>query len=241
VTIRELVLLSLAVLGGAGAQRLFGMGFALVTAPFLVLLRGPVQGVLLANVLSLVVNAVVLGITWRAVELRRGVVLAASALPLLPIGAWVAGWLPAPLLMVVIGSLIMISLLATMVSKRGIVLPGTGATVAAGAMSGFMNVTAGVGGPALSIYALSTRWNHQSFVATAQLLGVIVNTASVAIRGLPRLTSAQATVALCALAGGVVVGQRLTARINADVARRFLVGLALTGAAATMLKGLLSC
>jgi uncharacterized membrane protein YfcA len=38
-----------AVVLGAGMQRITGMGFALVATPFLVLLLGPVEGVVLVN------------------------------------------------------------------------------------------------------------------------------------------------------------------------------------------------
>lgn len=44
------LLLALAVFVGAAMQRLTGMGFALVSAPFVVLIMGPVTGIVLVNV-----------------------------------------------------------------------------------------------------------------------------------------------------------------------------------------------
>src|SRR5690606_32468284 len=86
--VAELVLVGVAVLVGAGTQRLTGLGLALVSAPFLVLLLGPFTGVLLANALSLATNVVVLGQTWRAVEVRKALLLAVPAVAAVVPGAW---------------------------------------------------------------------------------------------------------------------------------------------------------
>jgi uncharacterized membrane protein YfcA len=115
--------------------------------------------VLLANVLSLCVNLAVMSVgTWRGIELRRTMLLAAPALALVPVGAEVARRLPAAALMVVIGSLVAAALLAVVASERARVFSGTAGALSAGALSGLMNVTAGVGGPAMTLYAVSTRW-----------------------------------------------------------------------------------
>ena len=98
-----LVLLALAVMAGAGTQRLTGLGLALVSSPFLVLLVGPFTGVLLANALSLVANLVVLAQTWRAVEMRRALSLAVPGLLAVAPGAWVVRNLPAPVLSIAVG------------------------------------------------------------------------------------------------------------------------------------------
>jgi uncharacterized membrane protein len=87
--ITGLAVVGLVVLVGAGTQRLTGLGFALVSAPFLVLLLGPFTGVLLANALSLATNLVVLAQTWRAVQVRRALLLAVPALIAVVLGAWV--------------------------------------------------------------------------------------------------------------------------------------------------------
>src|SRR5690606_25112350 len=177
--VAELVLVSVAVGVGAGTQRLTGLGFALVSAPFLVLLLGPFTGVLLANALSLATNVVVLGQTWRAVEVRKALFLAVPAVAAVVPGAWVARSLPAPVLALTAGGLVLVALVAVLASERARVLRGTPGAVVAGAASGFMNVTAGVGGPAISLYGLSTGWPHAPFVATVQLYFVVLNGASI--------------------------------------------------------------
>jgi len=235
----ELVLLGAAVLVGSGTQRLTGLGFALVTAPFLVLLTDPFTGVLLANALSLVANLVVLAQTWRAVEVRRALLFAVPALVAIVPGALVARSLPAPVLSISVGVLVLLALVAVMASERARVLRGTAGAVTAGAVSGFMNVTAGVGGPAITVYAVSTGWAHVSFVATVQLYFALVNAGSLAAKGWPDVGVATWAVAAGALVVGVVAGQRLTRVVPPDRARHLVVGLALLGSGATVVKGLL--
>jgi uncharacterized protein len=234
-----LVLLGVAVLVGAGTQRVTGMGFALVSAPFLVLLLGPFTGVLLANALSLATNLVVLAQTWRAVEVRKALLLAVPAVAAVVPGAWVARTLPAPLLAITTGGLVLVALLAVLASERARVLRGTPGAVTAGAASGFMNVTAGVGGPAISLYGLSTGWAHASFVATVQLYSLLLNAASIAAKGWPGLTPDTWVVAGGALAVGAAAGNRLAGFVSPDRARTLVAGLAILGAAATVGKALL--
>jgi uncharacterized protein len=233
-----LTLLGLAVLAGAGTQRLTGLGFALVAAPFLVLLLGPFSGVLLANALSLVANVAVLGQTYRDVDVRRALLLAVPALAAVVPGALVARRLPGPVLAVVVGSLVLVALLLVLASQRARVLRGKAGAVTAGAASGFMNVTAGVGGPAISLYALSTGWPHRSFVATAQLYFALLNAGSLAVKGWPQLPAAAWAVAACSLLVGVVCGQRLARRVSPERARLLVAGLAVAGSLGTVVKGL---
>jgi uncharacterized protein len=233
-----LILLCVAVLVGAATQRVTGLGFALVSAPFLVLLLGPSAGVLLANALSLAANLVVLAQTWRAVEVRKALLLAVPALIAVVPGAWVARALPAPLLAITAGSFVLVALLAALVTGHARVLRGTSGAVTAGALSGFMNVTAGVGGPALSLYALSNGWTHHPFVATVQLHLVLLNAASVTAKGWPALPPVIWMVAVGSLAVGAVVGRRVARLVPADRARSLVAGLAILGSLVTIGKAL---
>ena len=81
-----LALLAGAVLLGAATQRLTGMGFALVSAPLLVAVLGPLTGVQLLQVFGIFASALVLAqVCWR-----RG---PHSVLLMLPV---VVGIFPAP-------------------------------------------------------------------------------------------------------------------------------------------------
>jgi uncharacterized protein len=238
-SVPALALLGATILVAAGAQRVTGLGFSLVSVPFLVLLLGPSTGILLAIVLNLGTNVVVLAQTWRAVEVRKALLLAGPALVAVVPGAWVAHALPAPVLALTAGGLVLVALLAVLADERARVLRGTAGAVTAGAASGFMNVTAAVGGPAISLYALSTGWAHASFVATVQLYSVLLNTASIAAKGWPGLAPAAWLVAGCALVAGVVAGHVLARAITPNRARTLVAVLAIVGSAATVVKAVL--
>ena len=75
------VFTALAVLVGAMAQSVSGIGFVLVCGPLLVAALGPDDGVRLAVVLSLTVNVAVLARTWRAAELRTALLLLPVPVP----------------------------------------------------------------------------------------------------------------------------------------------------------------
>lgn len=237
----ELVLLPLGVIAGALTQRVTGIGFALVCAPLLVLVAGPFDGVVLSNLLGLIVSVVVFVAHWRDTEWRRGLLLAVPALVTIPLGAWVARTVPPAPLMVIIGVLVIVALAAVLLSRRARVLKGTRGAVGAGAASGFMNVTAGVGGPAIVLYAVSTDWEHRRFVATFQFYSIFTNLASlVAKGGLPRISSSALVLSLGALVAGLVGGELLSRRVDHGLARRLAIGLALGGALFTVVKGVLS-
>lgn len=234
----QLLLLALSVALGGATQRVTGLGFALVASPLLVLVAGGFQGVLLANTLSLLTNLAVLAMTWRDVEVRRALKLGLPALGAAPFGAWAAGALPEPVLMVVIGSLVLVALAVVTRAGELAFLRGTPGAVGAGMASGLMNASAGVAGPALMVYAVSTRWPHRSFVASMQLTCALINVGSISAKGLPTLSAWQLIVTLLALPTGLLVGQLMAPRLPAARGRQAVLGLAVCGAMATVAKGI---
>jgi uncharacterized membrane protein YfcA len=109
------------------------------------------------------------------------------ALIAIPLGAVVVRVLPTGPLLVLVGVLAIGAVLTVVVSERRTLLHGRWGLLAAGALSGFMNVTAGVGGPMVTAYALSQRWSRDVLVPTLQGYLLVVNLASLAAKGLPAL------------------------------------------------------
>ncbi|ADB77512.1 sulfite exporter TauE/SafE family protein [Geodermatophilus obscurus] len=236
--------LAAAVAVGAGTQRITGLGFALVAAPFLVLLLGPFAGVLVVNVLGVAASVLVLVQVRRDVELRRGLLLSAPALVAVVPGAWVARHTAPAVLQVLVGGCVVVALLAVLAAGRRTGAgpasgTGTAPALLAGAASGFMNATAGVGGPALTVYAVATRWPQRAFAATAQLCFTVVGSATVAAKGLPSLPVADWAVAAAALGVGLVAGTALAAHVSPTRARTAALSLALVGGVATVVDGVL--
>ena len=234
----ETTLLAVAVLFGAVTQRATGLGFALVAAPFLVLLTGPAVGVSLSNALSATLCVLVLARTWRRTLWREVALLGVPALVAIPLGVLVVRTLPEGPLMVAVGALSVAAVLVVALSGGRQLLPGRRSAVAAGALSGFMNVTAGVGGPMVSAYAVSRSWPLQRFIPTAQATLLLVNAASLVGKGVPALGAAVWAVSGAALLVGLAVGELVSRRLRAARGLQLVIAVALVGGVATLVRGL---
>lgn len=232
------VLLAVAVLLGALTQRATGLGFALVSAPFLVLLLGPTAGVSLSNVLSASLCALVLARTGRRTLWREVAVLAVPALLAIPLGVLVVRTLPDGPLLIAVGALSVGAVGVVAVGRRRELLPGRRSAVLAGALAGFMNVTAGVGGPMVTAYAVSRHWPLPVFIPTAQATLLVVNVASLAAKGLPSLGPTVWVASGIALVAGLGAGELVSRRLGAARGLQLVIAVALAGGIATVVRGL---
>ncbi|GAA0965266.1 TSUP family transporter [Frigoribacterium faeni] len=228
-----------AIVLGALTQRMAGIGFALTAAPLLVVVLGPEAGVTVGNVLAAALAAVLLAQTWRTVRWKRALLLVGPALVTIPIGAWVVRTAPTGPLTVAVGAVALVAVLVMVFSSRARLLPGRGGAVAAGALGGFMNVTAGVGGPALTVHATSERWPREVFVGTGQVFLLAINLTSLLSKGVPTEPWSVWAGAFVALALGAVIGHRLNRYVSPRVGRALVLTLAAVGSAAAVVRGVL--
>ncbi|NES31658.1 TSUP family transporter [Micromonospora terminaliae] len=222
---------------GATMQRATGLGFALVAAPFLVVILGPFSGVTLANLLSAVINLIVLCVTARALQRRVAVQMIAGVVLALPLGVWVVRELPGRVLLVGIGLITAGSVTWVAVGRSMPFLRHRGGAVASGFASGFFNTTAGTGGPPLAVYAVSTGWEHRSFVPTVQLVGLVTNVLSLAAKGAPVLSWRLLLACGAAMLAGIGGGHYLERWLPETATRRWVLALALTGSVIAIGKG----
>ncbi|QOV36738.1 sulfite exporter TauE/SafE family protein [Streptomyces ferrugineus] len=230
-------LLACIVLLGSSVQWLTGMGFALVAVPALVLLLGPAEGVVLANCACGAISVVGLASGWRQVRPGAMVPLCVAAACTVPAGTWTTRQLPEPVLLLLMGGLVTIAVLLVMRGARAPALRGTKGAVAAGAVGGFMNSAAGVGGPPVSLYAVNAGWTVREFVPNAQFYGVVVNVFSVAANGVPELSAGRWGTVGAAMVTGGLIGRWLAGRMSEQRARAVVLGLALLGGVTTAGKG----
>jgi uncharacterized protein len=225
---------------GVCAQRITGMGFGLVAAPFLSMALGPHDGIGWTNGLAVLTSLTVLAGSWRDLDLRRaGWLCTAAALAVLP-GTWLARQASSALLQLVIGLVVLVALVLVVGVKRE---DGDGrrrwpgGAMSAGGMSGFMGATAGVGGPALVLYAAATNWRPASFTPTAQVVFVTTGVAALATRGLPDVTPTLTASIALAMVCGALGGQLLARRVTPGRARTAALALAFAGSAAAAVTG----
>ena len=225
------------VLLGSSVQWLTGMGFALVAVPALVLLLGPADGVVLANCASGAICVVGLAGGRRHVRPGAMVPLCVAAACTVPAGTWVTRQLPEPVLLLTMGVLVTVAVLLVMRGARIPALRGRRGAVAAGAVGGFMNSAAGVGGPPVSLYAVNAGWTVREFVPNAMFYGVVVNAFSVASNGIPELSGARWASVAVAMTVGALIGRGLAGRLSEQRARLLVLSLALVGGVTAVGKG----
>jgi uncharacterized membrane protein YfcA len=228
------------VLLGASVQWLTGMGFALVAVPALVLLLGPSDGVALANCAAGVICLVGLTSGWQLVRLKVMVPLILAFACTVPLGTWFSNHLPESALLITMGALVTAAVLVIMRGVRVPALSGLKGALGAGAAGGFMNASAGLGGPPVSLYAVNAGWTIREFVPNALFYGVVVNVFSVATNGVPHLNGGTWVAAFTGLTAGAVIGRALTGRVPEHRARLLVLLLALLGGISTLVKGVLS-
>lgn len=227
------------VLLGASVQRLTGMGFALVAVPALVLLLGPGDGVALANCGAGLICLAGLTSGWHMVRLRSMVPLILASACTVPLGTWFSNHLPEPALLITMGALVTAAVLVIMRGVRVPSLSGLKGALGAGAAGGFMNASAGLGGPPVSLYAVNAGWTIREFVPNALFYGVVVNIFSVLTNGVPRLDGGTWIAAAAGLTGGAIIGKALSGRVPEHRARLLVLLLALLGGITTLVKGAL--
>jgi uncharacterized protein len=229
-----------AVLVGAAIQRVSGLGFALISAPFLVIVLGPYNGISLANTLGIGVSLATLATSWRHVDTSRVVTLVAAGLVGVLPGVLVAQTVPDGPLQVLIGGLIVLGLAFSVGTPDVKVRPTTPVNLGTGLASGFMTAAAGIGGPALVLYATATAWEQAAFAATAQISFAAQAGLALGLKGMPTLQPYQWGLFALAVIAGLLGGAVLARRVPPAAAKRLAITLALLGAAGTFVEGLIN-
>lgn len=225
-----------AVAVGACLQRISGMGVGLIAAPVLSLLLGPVDGILLVNLLA-VINAATNTWGMRAdVDWKKFAPIALALVIGVVPGTWVVANAPTNVLLVLVGALLLLAL-----SVEGAV-----PAALSGVIGGFMNTLAGVAGPAITVYAEAARWPQRVYAATLQPIFLVAGTLSFTVKvaagaaDVRGIEPALWVATLAALAVGIGAGKRLAPRVPSTTAHKIALGLAFAGGATALVRGLLA-
>jgi len=218
-------------------QRLTGMGFALVATPVMVLLYGPVDGVLTVVVLGLPASVIVLAATVRDVDWRRALLLTGAGVAVSPLAAWLVGLAPAPLLLLIVGAAGVLALLGSHLGRVATLLTGRRGAIIAGAASGMLHTASGLSGPPLIAYAAGTRWPHRSFAASLQVVFIGFHVATLMWRGLPEFEIGDLTWLLTVTLVGSIAGTVTARWVSVRWARMGMLAIAWTGTIAVLVRG----
>ncbi|MBX3195397.1 MAG: TSUP family transporter [Microbacteriaceae bacterium] len=236
----EIALVALAaaaVFVGAVLQRITGIGFGGASAPALILLLGPMGGVLALHALAALCSLVVLISCWRYVEWPRTIALTGIALAVTPLGVVLSFQLPGAVLQIATGAVMLAALFTVDVLARSWLMRGRLGVIAAGVLSGIANGTVAQAGPLVGAYAVASRWSMTSYVASTQVCWLLVNVAAVVMKGLPPVTPVVAGVLLGSVAVGLVVSVPIARRLSREAAVRCLMVVAAAGSVVLLGKG----
>lgn len=230
---------------GACIQRVSGMGLGLVAAPILAVLLGPVEGILVSNVLAVINASMTTLVRRRDVDWRQFSLIS----PVLVVGAVPAAWLlivaDTPVLLAGVGVLMLCTLgLSTFGQSRIPPVTTRAAPLIAGVAAGFMNTLAAIAAPALTVYAQTTRWEQRSFSATLQPIFLVAGIIAVGVKVLSGAADLNDTAVWVWPAGiggmicGILLGSLLSTHIPQVTARRIALVIATAGAVVVLARGI---
>lgn len=225
-------------------QRLTGIGFAMMLAPFLVVMLGPHGGVMLTALLAVIGPSMMIPQVRREIEWPKLAIIAPAALVVMPFFGWLAATTPQGPLYIIVAVLVVLGLSASLVVSRiHAVAEGPGAQALTGLGVGGGVILAGVGAPAITIYAVLSRWEIRSFAATMQPLWALMSIGGFLTKLIfsgNELPSMPWWFWLGSLAA-ILVGMRIAAAarlwITDQAARRLVIILAYLGAGLSLFTG----
>jgi uncharacterized membrane protein YfcA len=232
-------LLVLVIVSGALAQAVSGIGFGLVTGPVLVGVLGHLDGVRLSVLLSTVVNLAVLAREHQHVRRRSAVGLLLPAAIATPLLAVPLRHTPEHAAEALAGLAALVGATALASGVRWQRAHSRGGMVGAAVVSAAMNDAAGIGGPAVALWADNAGWSHDTMRGTLQVYFLGLNAVAIGSLGLPHQPHSRYVVELAALVGGLTLGHLLARWISPAVARRATLSLAGAGGLVVLLKALL--
>lgn len=244
----ELILLVfVTILIGSCMQRVSGMGVGLIGGPVLSIAIGPVEGIMVINVLAAINAAMSTMTVRRDVDWGKfaliGSVMVLGAVP----GTWLIHVMSPAVLQIVVGALLLIALAVTSFGRRYIpAVSGKLPAAVSGVIGGFSNTLAGVAGPVITVYAQASRWDQRTFAATLQPLFIVSGLVSFAIKyftGAGDISSEPWGIwpaAMVAMVIGIAVGMVFSRRIEREKARVLAVAMAALGGVTVLVRGILS-
>ena len=232
-TALQIAVALVAALGSAFVRGLTGFGMAILLVPVLALALPPVEAVVLANALSLMIGATEIRTLVREAEPTAWAIGGAVVLTT-PLGLWALSLTGKDVARLVIALIALSAFIAILLPRRGEGVPGAMVTGGVGLLSGLMTGYAGMPGPPVVPYYAGRALPRPTIKASMQLIFTIAASAglgSATWLGILRWELlAFALLLLPMIIGGNRLGARASGQIS-DPVWRVTVGVILGGAA----------
>ena len=229
------LLAAVAVAFGVVAQWATGFGFSLVCAPFLIATYRAPTGVQLTVALSMVVNVALLSREHDRIDYRAVGFLFVPAMTAAVAVGFLVRHFPTGPLTVIAGVMCLAGVIVLARGRELRSLSGRAGTAVVGVVSGGMNATAGLSGPAAVVYAVNARWPLDRSRPTLQLYFLAVNVVTLASLGWPDRLPLPI---VAGFAIGVLSGALLAHRLPEAAVRPATLILAAAGSLLAIARGL---
>lgn len=153
-----LVLVGLIILFASAIKITFGVGFALIGTPLLLLVMEPDKVVGFIAPLILLQDMIILSQTWRYVPWRSAAILAVSASVVAPFAAQLLTVLDQQTLQITISTIIILVGLALLAGLRLTIRHESVAMVTGGVISGVVFPLSGISGPPVALLLVNQQW-----------------------------------------------------------------------------------
>jgi uncharacterized protein len=222
-----------AALGSAFVRGLTGFGMAILLVPVLALALPPVEAVVLANALSLMIGATEIRTLVRDAEPTAWVIGALVVLTT-PLGLYALSLTGKDVARLVIALIAFSAFIAILLPRRGEGVPGKLATGSVGVLSGLMTGYAGMPGPPVVPYYAGRELPRPTIKASMQLIFTIAASAGLASASWLGILRWELLLFAAVMLPMILAGNRLGARVSgriSDPVWRVSVGCILGGAA----------
>lgn len=240
-TVLQIAVALAAALGSAFVRGLTGFGMAILLVPVLALALPPVEAVVLANALSLMIGATEIRTLVRDAEPTAWAIGALVVLTT-PLGLYALSMTGRDVARLAIALIALSAFVAILLPKRGAGVPGPLVTGGVGVLSGLMTGYAGMPGPPVVPYYAGRELPRATVKASMQLIFTIAASAGLASATWLGILRWELLLFAAALLPMIVLGNRLGARVSGrigDPLWRGVVGSVLGAAAVAALVRLL--
>ena len=234
----------LLIIGAAALVRAaFGFGDALIAMPLLALVVPLRIATPLMGLVGPTIGILLIIRTWRRLDLRSTLVLAASTLAGIPVGLWVLKSVPETIVNVVLAVVIILFALYSLVRPELPRLRSSRSASLFGFAAGILGASTNTNGPPVALYGALLGWEPDAFRATIQGYLLLTGPAILIGQGAAGLLTGQVlrlyAYALPLIGVAVWMGLKLGRRIPAARFYRWIYGLLLVAGLILLLRSLL--
>ena len=176
-----LLLVGLIILVASAIKITFGVGFALIGTPLLLLVMEPDKVVGFIAPLILLQDLIILSQTWRHVPWKHAAILAVAASVVAPFAAQLLTILDQRALQVTISSIIIVIGISLLAGLHLHIKRESAAMVAGGVVSGLVFPLSGISGPPVALLLVNQRWQVQTMRAVLAAYLVVLEVVTITV------------------------------------------------------------